>query len=280
MDILGNMLVLKPYFKKFLLLRKHKHPYSGFKVSRNRKNLTCKVDSTENCFKFDYISSLLDNPYEEVNVVNENELLNSEAACIVNNYIHKINEKGADGRDLLVLYISKELRSSDNTTLSFNTNIMHILNDVYKHLDSPEYQITAKLMTNDCFYDLPPVTESNFIEELEKSMILAKGDDAKNIIGLYFVLSNIKQSHNQVKLLYMSVNDCVRLPQILMKFNEINSTKKKKLQSSKKKKSSKDIGYILDETGFISTYYFATFIDIELDDINMESLKELLYSIN
>jgi hypothetical protein len=279
MEILANMLVLKPYFKKFLILRKaeDKSLQSYFKVPKTKKNLIITNEGIETNIKFDHISSLVDNPYEEVNYLSEKDHLNQETASILNNYILKVNAV-SEGRDLLILYISKPITVVNNS-LSYNTNLIEVLNEVYKRIDNViEYQITIKLITADSFLDLLTLTQGDLKAQIENTFQenLKLFEDA---FGLYFTIKN-KNNNSQAKIIYISYEDTVRLPQLLMKLCEINMTKKKKQLSTKKKKIARDIGYILDESEFVDTYYFAAFIDIEQDGLSIETLKDLLYSMN
>jgi hypothetical protein len=277
MELLSQMLVFKPYYKKFLIFRQSTSPNNQFKISKYRKNLTVSVEGIESSFKFDYIYSLIDNPYEEIKYCNDMIYLNNEMISVFNNYTIQSNSS-SDRQDLLALYISNPIKVVDEI-VTFNTSIIDILDEVYKRLDNiNDYHITVKLITSESFYEFLTITNENFKNIFEKAI----QDNLcmfKEVIGFFFIIKN-NTTGCQIKVIYMSYEDCTRLPQLLMKFNEINSTKKKRLNSTKKKRTAKDIGYILDESEFIETYYFASFIDIGQDDLSAENLKDLLYCLN
>jgi hypothetical protein len=266
-----------------------------FKIDKSRKLLTILDQGEESKIKIDYICSLFDNPYEEVNYCIESQFINDELVQMLMSYLIKMNSLN-DERDFIVLYLSEQLqleKVDEKINLHFNKNLMSILQDIINKISHyNDYSMFMKIGTKEEFYEL--IKESNFgdskkfnfnYKEIEKNLISvfnSLNESEKKLTCIYFCIKN-KKNNSKMKFFYFDYKSKLLVENILTKFNEINISKRKKEKSSKKsKKSLQDIYHILNEMEFTTSFFFSSILDIPVDEFNsknLSSIKDLLLSI-
>lgn len=297
LEAMSQILILKPFYKKFCVIRNYQPftNYSGIlKVHKNRKQLNLVNHNTDDTIlKFDYICSLFDNIYEEVNYCKEASYLNEEMINFLMSYLIKMNQVN-DERNFLVLYLTHTFHvnmNDENTVTSFKfcNNIIPILQELINRISHfNEYTFQVKVITGDEFVNVSKEINFNYNFkfyinplEIEKSVFdfydKVLRESGKNIIGMSFIIKNQK-NNSKFRLLNLSYNQSNIATNLISKLNEINVSKKKREKSSKKKKTSKDIHFILDEIQFIDNFFFATILDFPVEELNenQHNLKEVL----
>jgi hypothetical protein len=260
-ELITNTILLKPFYKKYIILRQNELINHYFKISKNRKSFNNKADGIESSLKFDYIISTVDNPFELKNTKEDNYIY-QEVITIMQTYLTKVMDMN-EGKNILMMYLSKYISLNNNVLIA-------IINDLLHRVSHFEFQLDLKLIYCDKFLEI--ATGVNNIRDI---VII----NEEEIVGFLFKITN-KVNKTEINILQLSYDDQIRFQAIATKFNEINMTKKKRNLSSKKKKGGKDITYILDEIAFEDLYYFSTFLDISNDENSIESVKEVLFNIN
>jgi hypothetical protein len=339
-DAISQLLILKPFYKKFCVIRNYKQKEKElgnqtnstnqitrlnlchvsnnfstnnsifqsarkqinninnsypFKIDKSRKLLSISDQGEESKIKLDYICSLFDNEYEEVNYCKETQFINDELVQMLMSYLIKMNSLN-DERDFIVLYLSEQLqleKTDEKINLLFNKNLLLIVQDlIHKISHYNDYSILMKIGTTEEFYDL--VKESNFgdtkkfnfnYKEIEKNLIPifnAINESEGKITCIYFCIKN-KKNNSKIKIFNFDYKSKYLVENILTKFNEINISKRKKERSSKKsKKGLKDVYQILDEMEFTTSFFFSSIVDLPVEEFNSKNLcniKELLLSV-
>lgn len=339
-EALSQLLILKPFYKKFCIIRNYKQKerdignninltnvvtrlnlshtnlklslynnisqsesaqYNNinttypFKIDKSRKLLTILDQGEESKIKMDYICSLFDNPYEEVNYCMESQFINDELVQMLMSYLIKMNSLN-DERDFIILYLSDQLeleKADGKINLLFNKNLMIIVHDIINKISHyNDYTIFMKIGTKEEFYEL--LKESNFGDtkkfnfnnkEIDKNLISVFNsvDESEiKVTCIYFCIKN-KKNNSKMKIFYFDYKSKLLVENLLTKFNEINISKRKKERSSKKsKKGLQDVYQILNEMEFTTSFFFSSIVDMPVDEFNSKNLsniKELLLSI-
>lgn len=304
MESLSQILVLKPFYKKFCVIRDTAELLSKDKpqkvFSYSNDNYNTKYDSNSNTaniikinkhrkilhlinediqFKFDYLLSLLDNPYEEINYTKENNYINEELVTIFMSYLIRMNQI-SDDRDFIVLYISDNLKIDSNLF-----TILQEISDRISHYN--DYSFNIKISSNKEFKDVTKEVFFNHnhklnlnLKEVEKHMNNIHNNENEEYI-LCFTIQN-KQNKSKLKVFNISCDNVNNITHLLSYLNDYNS-KKKRERSSKKRKNGKDIVYILDQMELYNGFFFMTVIDCKYDKfipkIN-ENIKDILLNLN
>ena len=188
-----------------------------------------------------------------------------------------------EDHDFICLYISDKIYFN-NSSLLFNHNIIHCLNDLIKKISHfNEFSFEIKIIIKNEFIDIIKEIkcgEKSFwninIKDLE-TIILNSIHSNDDIIGIYFSIKNLN-SNVHMKVIYLSSDYNNIIINLLSKFNEININKKRGDKSSKRKKGIKDITYILEQIKFVNGYYLASVIDIDEKEFafSNSTIKEII----
>lgn len=277
---ISQQLTFKPFYKKFAFIRNYTPDLKNIKIDKSRKFIQFLPDELK--FKFDYISSLIDNPYEEAKYTNETTYLKEEFIFILSSYLIKMNQVN-DTKDYNILYLTETL-ILDQT--HFNTNLFSVIQEIINKIQVfGDYSITLKLGINEEIVELMKETNINSnssvkftlnlheIQKLYKNVVLDEKQPDTIIIS---IKNNKNNSH--MRIINLDFNNVECIGALLGKFNEINVlTKKKRVGSSKKlKKNCKNIFYLLDEMEFTSGFFFSSILDINAEMLIESKVKDLL----
>lgn len=280
-ESLNQAMILKPFYKKFCIIRNISMNNSeeiNIRISKTRDNIILKPSTTDQInIPFDNILSLVNNPYEELKYINETTYLNEEIISTLMSYMIKINTSSEE-KDFLALYITDNV--IDNQC-DGNRNIYMIFQELLNRLSHySEHEFYIKIILKDSFKDIIKEIRINYnhktilnIQEIEDKI-----KTYSNIIGIYFGIRNMK-NNSKMKIFYFNIDSMNIINNLLTKFSEINVSKKKRLASSKRKKTIKDIHFILDEMEFVSSFFFAAFLDINVKELASENIKEILFNL-
>jgi hypothetical protein len=272
--------VLKPFYKKYLILRSDNQANNDLvKVCKNRRTLTIdnKMMDSNSIINFSYISSYVDNTLDEPLYYKEQEFLNNEFSHFLLSYLFHVNSI-MDQRDIVSLYISTEEK------LYLENNFFNVINDVCKKIcHFNEYSAELKIVLKNKIikhseFQITTKDERNWFSSitLQDSNVVNYSDE---MIGILFILKNVKNNSN-MKILNLGWKNTSLAFNILTKFNEVNNGKKRKDKSSKKKKTIKENTFIFDELEIQECTYFTTIMDIYTKDLSNQEIKELLFNIN
>jgi hypothetical protein len=311
MDCLSQILVLKPFHKKFLVLREvpessskdklkknltsnntsnystndtnetqlqNKNSLQTIKIQKNRKILHMINEDIQ--FKFDYVLSLIDNPYEEINYTKEGPYLNEELLSIFMSYLIRMNQIN-DERDFIVLHISDKMKILPADIFPL---IQELANRISHYND---YTFSLKIAVCKEFKDVTKeiifnhnnklVLNMNNIEKSVKNLITNEDDETV----LYINIQN-RQNKSKLKIFCIPYHNVNIATQLLSYMNDYNS-KKKRERSSKKRKTGKELFYILEQMEIYNGFFYMTIIDCsysKLFPIVDENLKEILLNLH
>ena len=224
---MSQILVLKPFYKKFCVIRNVVNPSSmeknnktsndysritntnqSIKIHKNRKILQLLNEEVD--IKFDYITTLLDNPYEEIKYTQENNFLNDELVSIFLSYLIKMSQFN-DERNFVVLYLSDKLNSDSNLF-----TILQEIGDKISHYN--DYSFSMKIAHNKEFKDV--YKEINFnhdnklylnLKEVEKACKNLKEDEE---VIFYFSIQN-RHNNSTLKIINVSFENLNVVTQLL-----------------------------------------------------------------
>lgn len=313
MEALSQIVVLKPFYKKFCLIRNVRDFYSNkvncydvyennFKIDKLRKNIHLMHKDDETKIKFDYISSLLDNQLEENKLCNENELINNEFSLILLSYATKINSFN-DERDFLILFLNESIfvgiNSSENLSPCVSKNLLEILIKIISQItEYSEYTLSIKvglpggsyyimkekhlsIHNNITYQELESVfsmMKHNIINLSSDPNLINQVEDLENdVIYCCFEMKNLKNK-SKIKLFNLSYAKIDMVGNLLSKLSEVNISKKRKDKSSKRgKNKNRDVHDILEEMDFNSNFFYVSVLDFEMQDFYKNKyIREIL----
>lgn len=167
MDYLLKTLVLKPFYRKFLVLRTGEN-YSKYKFKickKNRKTFTIiNSNNIEVKVNFDYIFSSFDSNFDYLDLTTEDEKIDTDLLRILSNYLGEISQ-----HNIMSLYITQL-----NQKFIFDNKIVLIL---------------KKLITdyaNDYICTIKIITKEESIEIVTDKVYKEEENFFKNLIGKNF----------------------------------------------------------------------------------------------
>jgi hypothetical protein len=295
-ETINHILILKPFYKKFCVIRSNESEIAittendisltsqnpkNFLIQKNRKILS--ISEIESLFKFDYIISLIDNPYEEIKYVKETTYINDELISIFMSYLIQMNSCN-DERNFVGLYLT----NFNNNNSQLNNNITSIVQSLVNKISHfNDYTFTIKGISKSNIFNI--TKETIFSENLSSSssinskmslvfkeaneLIIKAVGSEDEVIGYVFCIRNVK-NESKMKIFNLSFKDQNLVSSVISKFNDINVSKKKREKSSKKKRGNKEFQYIFDEMNISFGFYFATIVDVNCRDFSEFSKKD------
>ncbi len=155
MDYLFKTFILKPYYRKFLIIRSgENHLKYKFKIcKKSRKTFTImNSNNIDVKVNFDYIFSSFDSLYDYLEPLTEDEKINNDIQKIFSNFIGDTLQ-----HNMLFLYIT-QLKEK----IVFDSKIITILKNLISQY-SNDYLYTVKLIARDELIEL--VSDEVYIEE-------------------------------------------------------------------------------------------------------------------
>ncbi len=284
MDYLFKTFILKPYYRKFLIIRSgENHLKYKFKIcKKSRRTFTImNTNNIELKVNFDYIFSSFDSLYDYLDPLIEDEKINCDLLKIFANYIGDSPQ-----HNMLFLYLT-QLKEK----VIFDSKIVTILTNLITQY-SNDYLYSIKLIARDELIELVSdevyIEENNFFKNSRKKNFkkeLKLGIFFINleiILGFTFTMISVKNK-SKITFIVTDYNNYSLINLILGKFNEENNpqTKRKRDKSYTKKKIKKDYQFYFEEIKQDNTLYYCSLVEIDAEKVNLqdESLNDIFLSL-
>ena len=279
-ETLSHIITLKPYYKKFFILRKSNETIHNVSIHKNRKS----IELNKNEFKFDFIISTLFNCYIPKSLQNEDDskYISNELFNIVHPYVIQFSSLNNEEKNYFLLYMSKI-----SNRKQMNSHILFLIQNLLTHFT--DLQLSIKIILKEIIINLLSEGEA-FNENAIAQKIQSIEQDT---FGFVYSLQreNNKSKFEIVDLDYSSKG----ISAILSKMNESNvAVKKKKVNVSTKNKlpmtppsntkvyniMNKDLSTILQELNTLNPYHSASFLDISESEMQTNEVKTVLSELN
>ena len=262
-ETLSHILTLKPYYKKFLILRKSKNNQikKSFTIQKNRKNLIINVMDN---YKFDIIISCLFNNYEQKKIKDgdDSKYISNELINMLLPYITQFSSFGNEEKNYFILYLSKI-----ENPLKICDRIIQLIKSLMSHFTEMKFSIRVILKEI-------TVNIVNENENFENEDYKAKLDNInQEVFGYIFCLRDEKNNSKFeiCNLDYKSKG----IGAILAKLSENNlAVKKKKVGNSTKTKTTpsnltkfKDLSTVVHEINILNPFHSISILDTDENDI-------------
>jgi hypothetical protein len=265
-EIILNICLFKPYFKKFLVLRKKEASENLVGIGLFCKSMK-NYSKGNQIFKFDQIFTKIQNPYEIIHEESDNnQLLNEELIGLIS----KITCRKEDTKNALFPYFT-----TLTSVFRKNSNFFNTINQLTKCLISTFTDITLTISLIRKF-EISPINDIKLThsdKEIDLSSffsqeyILSQNNNCESeekIVGFILLYKFQKKRQNYIKFLLLDINSIQIIKAILQKLSDTNSNKIKGRTKSAQKSSKKDFQHIFDEIDDIY-HFFYSFIDLYYD---------------
>ena len=280
-EMKNEIIILRPFFKRLLLLRNGNNQNFNIEISKNRE----KIVFNEKEIKFDMIISLINNLIElPENLEDENQFIFKKFYSLFQSLIIKFS---TSDRNFMLLWL--------NNNLSFeklNHFIIELINKIKQII--PDLQFLVKAILKEIICSIPDEIDENSYNERIKNI-------NSNILGFIYTLNkeikgknisfnivNISYDYDDLKsILHIIEEKYQKKKKIINNNNNNNNNNIKKVFGNKEKDKDKDKNASLKSKDilikeFLSLKPAQTIIinDInEIDFIN-PNVKEIIESLN
>ena len=280
-EMKNEIIILRPFFKRLLLLRNGNNQNFNIEISKNRE----KIVFNEKEIKFDMIISLINNLIElPENLEDENQFIFKKFYSLFQSLIIKFS---TSDRNFMLLWL--------NNNLSFeklNHFIIELINKIKQII--PDLQFLVKAILKEIICSIPDEIDENSYNERIKNI-------NSNILGFIYTLNkeikgknisfnivNISNDYDDLKsILHIIEEKYQKKKKIINNNNNNNNNNIKKVFGNKEKDKDKDKNASLKSKDilikeFLSLKPAQTIIinDInEIDFIN-PNVKEIIESLN